>query len=90
MASTYIEINRSTPRLAGQTGSAIDQLQNVVDEVDRLKSLFDQITMGGDWVSLGAQIGISAENAEAVYNLWGSVQTELHAAFITQLLGRCG
>ena len=38
----------------------------------------------------GALLGITAANAETVYNLWGSATTELHATFITQLLGRCG
>jgi hypothetical protein len=90
MASAYIEINRSTPRLAGQTGSAIDQLQNVVDEFERLKAIFDQVAMGSDWVTLGAQLGVSAANAEAIYNLWGSAATELNATFISQLLSRCG
>jgi len=90
MASAYIEINRSTPRIAAQTGSAIDQLQNVVDEFDRLKGLFDQIAMGGDWIALGGQLGVSPTDAEAIYNLWGSATTELHATFIAQLLGRCG
>jgi len=90
MASAYIEINRSTPRLAGQTGSAIDQLQNVVDEFERLKAIFDQVAMGSDWVTLGAQLGVSAANAEAIYNLWGSATTELNATFINQLLSRCG
>jgi len=90
MASAYIEINRSTPRLAGQTGSAIDQLQNVVDEFERLKAIFDQAAMGSDWVTLGAQLGVSAANAEAIYNLWGSATTELNATFISQLLSRCG
>lgn len=90
MASAYIEISRSTPRIASQTGSAIDQLQNVVDEFDRLKALFDQISLGGDWVALGAQLGVSSANAQDIYNLWGSAVTELHATFLTQLLGRCG
>lgn len=90
MSSAYIEINRSTPRIAAQTGSAIDQLQNVVDEFDRLKALFDQIALGSDWTTLGAQLGVSAANAETIYNLWGSAVTELHATFLTQLLGRCG
>jgi len=90
MTSAYIEINRSTPRLAGQTGSAIDQLQNVVQEFDRLKAVFDQAALGSDWTTLGAQLGLTAANAEIVYNLWGSAVTELHATFLTQLLGRCG
>lgn len=89
MASAYIDIGTST-RQASQTRSAIDQLQRTVDTFDQLKALFDQAALGSDWVSLGALLGVSAANAETIYNLWGSATTELHATFITQLLGRCG
>lgn len=89
MASAYIDIGTST-RQAPQTRSAIDQLQRTVDTFDQLKALFDQAALGSDWVSLGALLGVSAANAETIYNLWGSATTELHATFITQLLGRCG
>lgn len=89
MASAYIDIGTST-RQASQTRSAIDQLQHTVDTFDQLKALFDQAALGGDWVSLGALLGVTAANAETIYNLWGSATTELHATFLTQLLGRCG
>ena len=89
MASAYIDIGTST-RQASATRSAVDQLQRTVDTFDQLKALFDQAALGGDWVSLGALLGVSAANAETIYNLWGSATTELHATFITQLLGRCG
>jgi hypothetical protein len=89
MASAYIDIGTST-RQASQTRSAIDQLQRTVDTFDQLKALFDQAALGGDWVSLGALLGVTAAHAETVYNLWGSATTELHATFVTQLLGRCG
>jgi len=89
MASAYIDIGTST-RQASATRSAVDQLQRTVDTFDQLKALFDQAALGSDWVSLGALLGVSAANAETIYNLWGSATTELHATFITQLLGRCG
>lgn len=89
MASAYIDIGTST-RQASATRSAIDQLQRTVDTFDQLKALFDQAALGGDWVSLGALLGVTAANAETIYNLWGSATTELHATFLTQLLGRCG
>lgn len=89
MTSAYIDIGTST-RQSSQTRSAIDQLQRTVDTFDQLKALFDQAAMGSDWVSLGALLGVSAANAETIYNLWGSATTELHATFLSQLLGRCG
>ena len=90
MASAYIDISSTATRQSGETRSAISQLQNVVDEFDRLKAIFDQAAMGGDWTSLGALLGVSAANAEAIYNIWGSASTELHGTFISQLLSRCG
>ena len=41
-------------------------------------------------VGLGGLLGVTATEAEAVYNLWGSAVTELHATSITQLLARVG
>lgn len=89
MASAYIDIGTST-RQSSATRSAIDQLQRTVDTFDQLKAMFDQAALGGDWVSLGALLGVTAANAETIYNLWGSATTELRATFLTQLLGRCG
>ena len=90
MASAYIDISTTASRQSGDTRQAIDMLQDVVDRFDELKAMFDQAALGGDWVALGGLLGISADKAEAVYNLWGSATTELHAAFISQLLSRCG
>lgn len=90
MTSAYIDISSTATRQSGETRSAISQLQNVVDEFDRLKAIFDQAALGEDWTALGALLGLSAANAQAIYNLWGSATTELHAAFISQLLSRAG
>lgn len=90
MASAYIDISSTASRQSAQVRSAIDRLQDTVDEFDRLKSIMDQAALGEDWVTLGGLLGVSATDAETVYNLWGSAVTELHATFTTQLLGRCG
>jgi hypothetical protein len=88
MASAYIDIGTST-RQSSETRAAIDSLQSVVDRFDQLKALFDQAALGGDWASLAALLGVSAANAEAIYNLFGSATTELHGTFTSQLLARC-
>ena len=51
--------------------------------------------LGGDWVTYAAYLGLSGENAaadaEAVYNLLGSVNATLSGdAFIAQFLSRLG
>jgi thiamine monophosphate kinase len=88
--SAYIDIKAISSNQAAQVRYAIDQLRSVVDNFGHLKAVMDQMASGGDWVALGGYLGVSAAEAEAVYNLWGSANTELNATFITQLLGRCG
>lgn len=90
MTSAYIDITSTASRQSSETRAAIDQLQNVVDKFDELKAMFDQAALDSDWVALGALLGVSAAQAETVYNLWGSAVTELHGTFISQLLSRCG
>lgn len=90
MASAHIEISPSATRLSGELSRFIRQLQNVVDDSDRLKEIFDQIALGTDWPALAVALDISATDAETVYNLFGSVESELDAPFISQVLGRLG
>ena len=53
--------------------------------------MLDQIALGSDFTALSGYLGVNAEQAEAIYNLWGSANAELQsAAFISQLLSRCG
>jgi hypothetical protein len=90
MASAHIEISGSATRLNGKLRSLLDQVQDVGERSAQLKAIFDQVALGGDFASLGEALGISAADAETVYNLLGSANTELHGAFITQMLARCG
>jgi hypothetical protein len=91
MASAYIDISTSASRISSQARSAIDQLKRVKDDWDNLKLIFDQVALGGDFTALSGYLGVTAAQAEAVYNLWGSANAELqNASFIAQLLSRCG
>ena len=91
MASAYIDISTSASRISSQARSAIDQLKRVKDDWDNLKLTLDQIALGGDFTALAGYLGVTAAQAEAVYNLWGSANLELqNASFIAQLLSRCG
>lgn len=91
MASAYIDISTSASRISSQARSAIDQLKRVKDDWDNIKLTLDQIALGGDYTALAGYLGVSAAQAEAVYNLWGSANAELqNATFIAQLLSRCG
>ena len=91
MASAHIEISGSASRLNAQTRGALNQMQQVKEDIARLKGVFDQIALGGDWNALGAALGLTAVDVETVYNLWGSMNTELASAtFLTQPLQRLG
>lgn len=89
MASAHILVTSGSQHSA-QLRDFVDELYQVQDKARRLKATYDQAALGGDWTALAALIGVSDEDAQAVYNLLGSVSTELQATFITQMLGRLG
>ena len=88
MASAHIQINGTGSRHNQKLRQFVDELIAVKNEAGNLKAAFDQAALGGDWAAL---LDIAGEDdAEAVYNLLGSVVTELNAAFITQMTSRLG
>ncbi len=95
MASAHIEITGSVTRHNSKLRTFVDQLQSVQDKAAQLKAAYDQAALGNDWEALRDTLGLEPDaqgtaDAEDIYNLIGSVQTELNATFITQLLGRLG
>jgi tRNA A37 N6-isopentenylltransferase MiaA len=99
MASAHIEVVGAAGRHNRALREFLEQLQRTQDQVDRLKATYDQLALGSDWVALAEALShtdptyahnIDATDAETIYNLIGSVQTELHGTFITHVLGRLG
>jgi len=90
MASAHIEITGTASRLSSDVRNAIDSLEALQNQFSDIKAIMDQVAMGSDWDSLATKLGISAADAETVYNLWGSANTEINATFLTQLQGRLG
>lgn len=94
MASAHIEINGTGSRINREYREWLNELQSVVDNGRRLKGIFDQAALGADWAGLAGVMGFDpaeqTDEAETVYNLHGSVVTELSGAFITQILQRLG
>jgi hypothetical protein len=90
MASAHIEITGTASRLSADVRSAVDQLEALQDKFSDIKAILDQVAMGADWAALATYLGVSAANAEAVYNLWGSATTEINGTFLTQLQARLG
>lgn len=92
MASAHIELTGTETRLAGQFRSFVDRLQALVEDAAKHKAVMDQAALGADWPGLRAAYGFASDaDAEAAYNLLGSVNTTLAGdAFVAQLLSRMG
>jgi hypothetical protein len=90
MASAHIEVVATASRLGAEVRALIDTLQRCVDSCDKIKAVADQVAMSSDWPALALKLGTSEADAQSVYNLLGSVSTELHGTFIAQALARLG
>ena len=90
MASAYIDISGTATTHSGELLSFIRQLRQLSEQAAELKGRYDQMAMGGDWTALAAFLSLPQADAEAIYNLMGSVNTELHGPFISQLTARAG
>lgn len=90
MASAYIDISSTATNHSAELYGFISQLRQLVEQSQELKDRYDQMAMGGDYAALAGFLGLSEADATAIYNLIGSVNTELHGAFTAQLLARAG
>ena len=69
MASQHINISTGNSRLGDQLRALIDSARNLQNNTTTVKDIAEQVASGGDWVALGAQLGVSAADAETAYNL---------------------
>lgn len=91
MASAHILINGTGSRHNRELRQLVDDLVSVRQRATQLKAVFDQAALDSDWPALATLLDINdPTNAEAIYNLLGSVITELAAAFTTQMTSRLG
>lgn len=90
MASAHIKINGTGTPHNAQLRQFVDALRAVQQDCERLKEVFDQAALGSDWPALALLLDVNETDAQTIYNLMGSVETELQASFITQILGRLG
>lgn len=91
MASAHIAVNGTGSRHNRQVRELVDDLVGIRDRAQQLKAVLDQAALGGDWPALATVLDVaSAADAEAIYNLLGSVVAELNAPFIEQMTGRVG
>jgi len=87
--SNQIVVPRTAGELAGAVRNVIDRLQSVKDDLASQKASMDQIAASNDWDSLGTALGCTSAEAEAVYNLYGSVLAgPMVDSFLIQLLSR--
>lgn len=88
--SAHIEITGTASRLSADVRSAIDRLETLQNDFQAIKDIIDQVALGGDYEALGTYLGVSAQDAEAIYNLWGSANAEIQGAFLAQVQARLG
>ena len=87
--SNQIIIPRTAGELASKLRSVVDTLEDISADLDSLKAAMDQVAASSDWASLATVLGCSAADAEAVYNLVGSVVAGPMAdVFLAQLVSR--
>lgn len=90
MATAHIEITGSASRLAADVRRAIDALEGLQNTFQDIKAVMDQVALDSDWLALAAKLGVSETEAQAIYNLWGSANTEINGTFLSQLQARAG
>jgi hypothetical protein len=90
MASAHIEVTGTASRTASKFRYFVDKLNQLRNEYGDLKDVLDQIALDNDWTSLAASLGVSESDAQSVYNVFGSMGSEINGAFISQLVSRCG
>ena len=90
MASAYIRLDGTAGRYASSVRRLVDILRDAQELAQECKDVGDQIALGGDWPALAVALGVTESESEAVYNLLGSVNTELHGTFSNQLVSRLG
>ena len=83
MASAFISVSGTATPYSGALLSFLRQLQDVVEKSQELKD-------EADWTALAAHWNLSEADAETMYNLLGSANTELHGTFTLQMLARAG
>ena len=90
MATQHIEITGTSSRLASKTRQLIDQLRQVQELAAEVNDINQQVASGGDFTALGGQLGVTAGNAEIVYNLIVAVQTPLNTSDVNSVIDRLG
>lgn len=90
MASEFIAISSTATPYSGELRSFLAQLRQVTELSAELKARWDQMAMGSDFASLAAYLDVSEADATALYNLLGSVNSQINGTFVAQLLARAG
>lgn len=90
MASAHIEIRGGDSRLSSSVRSAVDRLRDVQEQFQAVTDIMGQVALGGDYAALATKLNVTAAEAETVYALFGSANTEIRTAFLLQIVSRLG
>jgi len=90
MASAHIDVTGTASRLSAEVRRAVDDLAALQGTWQEIKNVMDQVAYGGDYAALGTYLGVTAGEAESIYNMWGSSNAEIRATFLAQVQARLG
>lgn len=90
MASTHIEINGSATRLNIVLRHNIEQMRHIRDDMAWCKGILDTVSAGSDWAALGTALGLSATDAQTVYNLLVLAAARVQSAPVDDFVNKLG
>ena len=78
----HIEIVSSASRLGSDFRSLIDRTRDLQALATKVKDVADQVAADGDWAALGTKLGVTADQAEAAYNMLAGFASAVNAAAV--------
>lgn len=89
--ANHISLIGNESRLAGKLRNLADASANLQDMMNRMKSVLDECGAGaGDWVSVGAKVGLSPADAQAMYVLLSAAKVKINSADVDNFVNRIG
>ncbi len=89
--ASYISLSGTETRLAGKLRSLVDVATSLQDQMNRMKAYFDECgASGAEWANVGAKFGVSAADAQIIYNLLLAAKTKLNSADVDNFVNRLG
>ena len=90
MSSMHIEITSTASRLSALVRGTVDRGRNFQEDIEQIVDVAQQVASGADWDALATKLGVSAGEAETVYNLLVALNNAMGVAVFNDVLDRLG